>query len=450
MGTIHFVDTTLRDGNQSLWDATGLTTKMIQSLASEIDRVGFKAVDFISSIHMGVSVKYHREDPWEKTRLITGAMPGTPLSFGTTGRRFIGFKRCPDSIIALVYKRMVANGIRRAWLVDAAHELDLIFKNARMAKEGGIEEFVVALSYTISPVHTDKYYADMAHQITRCKDVDTVYIKDQGGLLTPERIKTLVPAVQSNLNGKPLELHSHCNTGLATQVYLDAVQLGVDIVHTGIPPLAEGTSQPSVFDILEGIEAAGFSPGIDAQPLEGISKQLLRIAEEGNRPVGKKSSFDPSYYEHQVPGGMVSTLKRQLAEAGAENKLPEVFQEILRVRKDLGFPIMVTPLSQFVGTQASMNVITGERYKIIPDGVMEYVLGYFGEPPGEIDPNVLERINKLPKAAKLRDREFPQPTVEEIREELGLGKEVTDEEFLLRYALGNKDVDAMLGDSPTA
>jgi oxaloacetate decarboxylase alpha subunit len=144
---------------------------------------------------------------------------------------------------------------------------------------------------------------------------------------------------------------------------------------------------------------------------------------------------------------MVSTLKRQLTEAGAENRLPEVFQEIIQVRKDLGFPIMVTPLSQFVGTQATMNVIAGERYKIIPDGIIEYALGYFGEPPGEIDEQVLARINSLPKARQMRERKFPQPEVEEIREEMGLGDEVSDEEFLLRYALGDKDVDAMLNAS---
>ncbi len=444
MTTIQFVDTTLRDGNQSLWDATGLTTESILAVAGQVDKAGFKAVDFMASIHMGVAVRYHKENPWKRIKLVSQAMPNTPLSFGTTGRRFIGFKRSPDCIIALVYQCMAANGIRRVWLVDAAHEKDVIYKNARMARAAGIEDFMVALSYTISPVHTDEYYALKTGEITGCSDVDTVYLKDQGGLLTSERVATLVPAIQSNLNGRPLEIHSHCSTGLAPQVYREAIKLGVNTVHTAIPPLADGTSQPSVFQAIDDVRELGHEPAVDENVLRPISESLYALAEKQQRPVGTKQEYNPSYYEHQVPGGMVTTLKRQLAESGMEKRLPEVLEEIVRVRRDLGYPIMVTPLSQFVGTQATMNIASGERYKIVPDGIIEYVLGYFGNPPAPIVPEILSKINKLPRTRKLREQGLPQLSVAELKQNLGLPEGISDEELLLRYAMPRHEVDAML------
>lgn len=447
MTTVQFVDTTLRDGNQSLWDATGLTTEAMLAVAGQIDQVGFKAIDFMASIHMGVAVRYHKENPWTRIKRVSQAMPNTPLSFGTTGRRFIGFKRSPDSIMVLVYQCMVANGIRRVWLVDAAHEMEVIYKNARMAKAAGIEDFMVALSYTISPIHTDAYYATRTAEITACSDVDTVYVKDQGGLLTPERVTTLIPAIQANLNGRPLEIHSHCTTGLAPQVYREAVKLGVDTVHTAIPPLADGTSQPSVFQVIEDVHELGKEPALKDDMLHSISDHLYALAEKQQRPVGTPQEYNPSYYEHQVPGGMVTTLKRQLAEAGMEARLPDVLEEIVRVRRDLGYPIMVTPLSQFVGTQATMNIASGERYKMVPDGIIEYVLGYFGKPPAPIAPEVLEKINRLPRTKKLREQGVPSPSIADLKRDLGIPVNTSDEEFLLRYAMKDREVDAMLSAS---
>jgi oxaloacetate decarboxylase alpha subunit len=349
--------------------------------------------------------------------------------------------------MGLVYQCMVANGIRRAWLVDAAHETEIIYKNARMAKAAGIEDFMVALSYTISPVHTDEYYAARTREITACSDVDTVYLKDQGGLLTPERVTTLIPAIQANLNGRPLEIHSHCTTGLAPQVYREAVKLGVDTVHTAIPPLADGTSQPSVFHVMKDVRELGYELAIHENALPHISEHLHGLAERLQRPVGKPQEYNPSYYEHQVPGGMVTTLKRQLAEAGMEERLPEVLEEIVRVRRDLGYPIMVTPLSQFVGTQATMNVASGEPYKMVPDGIIEYVLGYFGKPPAAIDADVLEKIGRMPRTKKLREQGFPQPSIEDLKRDMGISETTSDEEFLLRYAMTDQEVDAMLAAS---
>lgn len=443
MQELQFIDTSLRDGNQSLWDATGLTTGDILAIAPHVDRVGFRAVDFISNSGMDTAIRYHRENPWERVRLAVQAMPNTPLSFGTTSRRFIGFKRTPDAILSLVIQRMAANGIRRIWILDAAHEVSSLLKVAHMCKAAGIGETVIALSFSLSPVHTDEFYGRLTRELTGDRDVDTVYIKDQGGLLTPERIRTLVTAVQENLNGKTLEIHSHCNTGLAPLVYLEAIRLGVRIVHTGVPPVANGTAQPSIYNILQNAKYLGYTATLNMDALAAMASHLEEVARKTGKPRGELAEYDVSIYEHQLPGGMVSTMKRQLKEGNMEERLPEVMEEIIRVRKELGWPIMVTPLSQMVGSQATMNIMSGGRYKVLSNGVMEYVAGYFGPPPVPIDPNILDKITSFPKVKKMMAEEFPQPSLEELRRQVGAGPGMDDEEFLLRYAMRAEEVNAV-------
>jgi oxaloacetate decarboxylase alpha subunit len=445
---IYFVDVTTRDGNQSLWDATGIRTGMILSIAPVMDKVGFRAIDFTSSINMGVSVRWHKEDPWERIRLCAKAMPNTILSFGTTGRRFIGFKRMPDSIQALVLKTVKACGIRRVWILDAAHDIDLLLRTARMSKETGVDEVMIALSYSISPVHTDEFYAQKAREIASSPDVDLVYLKDQGGLLTIDRVRTLVPVIQQNINGLPFEIHSHCSTGLASLCYLEAMKLGVKTFHVAVPPLAYGSSLPSALNIMHNARHLGYTVKADEEALKAMSAHFQMIAEKEHRPSGAPVEHDVYYYKHQVPGGMLSTLKRQLAEVKMGHRLEEVLEEVVKVRQELGYPIMVTPFSQFVGTQATMNIMSGERYKQVPDGVLQYVAGWFGKPNTPIDPNVLDKITSLRRAKEFLNKELAQPTVEEIRKQMGIGPEVSDDEFLLRYSMSDREVDEMLAASP--
>lgn len=443
MQEVQFIDTSLRDGNQSLWDATGLTTGDIVAIGPKVDKVGFRSLELMSNSGLDTAIRYHKENPWERVRLAVRAMPNTPVSFGTTSRRFIGFKRTPDSILTLVIRRMQANGVRRIWILDAAHEYASLLKGARMGREAGIEEVVIALSFSLSPVHTDEFYGLLTQAMTKSPDVDTVYIKDQGGLLTPERVKTLVPAIQANLNGKILEIHSHCNTGLAPLVYLEAIRQGVLIVQTGVPPAANGTAQPSIYNILNNIKYMGYTANINMEALAAMAAHLEEVVKKTGKPRGVPFEYDLSIYEHQLPGGMVSTMKRQLQEGKMEDRLPEVMEEIVRVRKELGWPIMVTPLSQMVGSQATMNVMSGERYKVVSSGVMEYVAGYFGPSPMPIDPNVYDKITSFPKVKKMMAEEFPQPSVEELRRQMGAGPDMSDEEFLLRYAMRAEDVNAV-------
>jgi oxaloacetate decarboxylase alpha subunit len=444
---VKFIDVTVRDGHQSLWGAAGMRPGMVLSIAPVLDRAGFKAIDFISSIHMGMQVR-NKENPWEYVRLGCQAMSNTPLSFGTTGRRFIGFKRMPDSIVELVLQKMASYGIRRVWIIDAPHDVALITKVARMAKKAGIQEFVVALSYSISPVHTDEYYAKKADELSKCNDIDTFYIKDQGGLLTIDRIRTLVPVIQKNIRGKPLEIHSHCNTGLAPLVYLEAINMGVDVVHTAIPSLANGSSLPNINNILRNIRYMGYTSKINEQAIAEIMAHFKEIAQKEGLPEGVPVEYDAHYYKYQVPGGMVTTLQRHLKELGMEHRLEEVLEEIVRVRAEFGYPIMVTPFSQFMGTQATMNVATGSRYKVIPDELLQYVAGWFGEPPVPIDKDVLDKIASNPRAKLFFNKDVPQYSVAELRKQMGLGPNVSDEEFLLRYTITDKGVDEMLAAGP--
>ena len=451
MGTkneIYLVDVTVRDGNQSLWDATGIRAGMVLSIAPVMDKVGFRAIDFSSSINMGAAVRWHKENPWEIIRLCAQAMPNTILSFGTTGRRFIGFKRMPDSIQALVLKTVKACGIRRVWILDAAHDINLLRRTARMAKEAAVDEVMVALSFSISAVHTDEFYAQKAREIASSSDVDLVYLKDQGGLLTIDRVRTLVPAIQQNIRGLPLEIHSHCSTGLATTCYLEAMKLGVKTFHVAVPPLAYGSSLPSALNFLYNARHLGYTVKVDEEALKAMSAHFQMIAEREHRPAGAPVEHDVYYYKHQVPGGMLTTLKRQLAEVKMEHRLEEVLEEVVRVRQELGYPIMVTPLSQFVGAQATMNIMSGERYKQVPDGVFQYVAGWFGKPNIPIDPNVLDKITSQLRAKAFLNKEPDQPTVAEIRKQMGISPEVSDEEFLLRYSMSDREVDEMLAAGP--
>lgn len=470
MGEVRFVDTTIRDGNQSLWGASGLKTGQILSIASEMDNAGFKSIELTSSIHMGMAVRYHKENPWEKMRLISNVIKKTPLTFGTTGRRFIGFKRMPDSVSSLVLERVAANGVRRVWVLDAAHEVEIFLKTARIAKKVGIEEVVAFFCFSISPVHTDEYYANKVLEVARSQDIDGIVLEDVGGLLTPDRVRTLIPALKGAMGKKPLEIHFHSNTGLATVNCLEAIRLGAEIVDTAVPPLASGYSLVSAENILDNLpylnSAADMEEGflkmmpswlsgtekywgnLNKESLKAMSAHFLQIAEAEGRPQGKPRDHDAYYYVHQVPGGMMSTLQRQLTEMRKLDRLPEVLEEVVRVRQELGYPVMATPFSQFVGTQATMNVLYRERYKVIPTEIFQYASEWFGPPTVPIDPNVFDRIVSDPMAKNFFGQEQPQPSIQELRQEMGLGSGVSDEEFLLRYGMTDKEVNDMLAAGP--
>lgn len=443
-----FVDTTLRDGNQSLWGATGLTTAMMLGVVPMLDRVGYRSIDFSTSTHMAVTVRFHREDPWERLRLVKAAMPRTPLSFLSTGMRFISWETAHPELMRLSYRLLVRNGIERFQVMDPMNTMPAVAACARDMLAEGAREIVGALVYTVSPVHDDAYYAACAAALAAEPAIHRVYLKDPGGLLTPERARTLLPAIAAALGGpggKPLELHSHCTIGLAPFTYAEAPALGVATLHTASRPLANGSSQPSVESVAANLQAAGRAPALDLAAQAEASAYLARLAAAEGQPPGVPQEYDARYFAHQLPGGMIGTLRRQLRELRQEHRLPEVFEEVARVRAELGYPIMVTPFSQIVGTMAVMNVLGGTRYASVPDEVVRYVTGRFGTPPQPVDPEVMARVADSPRAQALAAQP-PMPGVAELRRRLGA--QLSDEEFLLRAVMPAEQVDAMRAAGP--
>jgi oxaloacetate decarboxylase alpha subunit len=438
---IGLVDTTVRDGHQSLWSADALTTAMIADIAPVIDRVGFRAIDFTSSTHMAMAVRTHAEDPWERIRVVRELMPDTPLGFITPGMRFMAWERAPIDVMRLALRCVIRNGIRRIWVAESMNDVETTLRIARIAKEEHADEVLVGLVFSISPVHTDDYYAERARQIAASADVDVLNLKDPGGLLTPERARTLVPALRAAAPSLPLEVHSHCTATMAPLVYLESARLGASFLCTAVRPLANGTSQPSAEQTIANLRAEGFGVELDEEALAEMSAYFTSLAAQLGRPVGIPAEYDVSIYRHQLPGGMTSTLRRQLREVGLEDRWHDVLEELPRVREELGWPIMVTPLSQFVGVQAFLNVTTGARYSQIPDELVKYVLGQYGPPPGELDPDVAATVLASPKAEEF-GREEHRLDLAEARARYGGA--ISDELLLLRMMLPAEQVDAML------
>ena len=440
MKEVHFVDTTFRDGHASLW-AEGMTTGMMLPVASAMDEIGFKSMEVIATSHFVKCVRELREDPWQRIRLLSQRIRKTPLTL-MMGHTIKTFELTPFSVINLWMERIAVNGIKRVQLMDASNDMSFrIPECVQMARNAGLE-VAMALIYSYSPRHTDDHYAQATREAAKLK-VDVIYLKDSGGLLTPERVKTLIPVILNNSHGIPVELHSHCTTGLAPLVYLEAVKLGIETIHTAIPPLANGSSQPSVLNLVKNLRLMGFVPTVDEEAIKPISDHFRAIAKREGLPIGSPIEYDIYQYMHQVPGGVISNLKHQLSGLRMGHRLEEVLEEAVRVRKDLGYPIMVTPFSQFVVSQAAMNIMVGERYKQVSDEVIKYTLGLWGREAGSlVDANIKDRILNLPRAKELLNWQPPQPSLGEIRETLG-GAGVSDEDLLLRFLIPEEEIRAM-------
>jgi oxaloacetate decarboxylase (Na+ extruding) subunit alpha len=441
---IQLVDVSLRDGNQSLWGATGLTTAHILQITPVMDRVGFLALDYTSSTHMGVAVRTHREDPWERIRLTRAAAPRTPLQFIGSGLRFISWEPVHPDLMRLAYQRLVAAGISRFVVLDPMHDMAAVRQTARTIREAG-GEIIAALTYTISAVHDDAYYADLAGQMAASPDIDRVYVKDPAGLLTPERARTLLPAVRARLGAVPLELHSHCTIGLSPLTYLAAADLGVEVLQVACGALADGTSLPSAEQVVANLRELGHTVDLDDRLLAMVAGYFTRLARAQSLPAGTPQSYDASFLRHQVAGGVVTTMQRQLAELGLADRFGAVMDEVSRVRAELGYPIMVTPFPQIVCGQALYNVIGTERYGNVSDQAIRYVLGRFGRPTAPVDENVRDRILSRPRAVQLQ-AEPPPASPGELRKRFPPG--ISDEELLLRATMPADQVDAMLTAGP--
>jgi pyruvate/oxaloacetate carboxyltransferase len=293
--------------------------------------------------------------------------------------------------------------------------------------------------YTSSPVHTKEHWAEKVQKIAATKEcVDRIMIEDASGILTPERTRELIAIVQRNCANIPIEFHAHCNSGLAPLCYLEAIQEGVTAVHTAAAPLANGTSLPATETIVKNARRLGFDSDLDEDALAAVSAHFKSIAEKEGFPLGAPSEYDLFHFEHQVPGGMRTNLTRQLRELGMEHRLDEILNEVVQVRREFGYPVMATPYSQIVGVQAFENVVSGERYKIIPDETIKYALEYYGAPVAPVDPNVMDKIMRLPRTKELlgwKPEGFLK-SIDELRQEIG--PDLSDDDLLLKILIPGK------------
>jgi oxaloacetate decarboxylase alpha subunit len=444
-GLVDIVDTTTRDGNQSLWSATRLPLEDILAIAPVLDRVGFHAVDFTSSTHMAVAVRFHREDPWERLRLMRAAMPETPLSFITSGMRFITWVPAGEDVMRLAFRCVVRNGIRRFQVADPSNDPERLRRVAAIAREEGVEEIAIALTYSVSAVHTHAYYAERAAALADCTDMDRLYLKDPAGLVTVDDVRELAPHFLRAAGERPAELHSHCTIGLAPLVYMEGLRAGFQVLHTAVEPLARGTSNPATETTLRDLVADGYSHRLDLDALAAVSDHFREIAREKGLPVGQPQEYDATYYHHQLAGGMVSTTRRMLEELRRPELFDAVLDEVGRVRAEMGYPIIVTPVSQLVATQAVRNVIDPERWSNVSDETIRYFLGHYGDPAAPVDADVAERVLSRPRVEELRQLEALH--LEGARERFGRG--VSDEELLLRLTMPAEQVDAIRGFEPS-
>lgn len=439
MKKIDFVDTTLRDGHHSLW-AQGMRTGMMLPVASRLDDMGFKAIEVIGSGHFKKCIRELKENPWERIELMRERIQKTPMAFMML-TSVTTFDITPFALLELYIQRLVHHGIRRIQIIESSNDMGHRMPEAvRFVKAAGAEP-VVGLVYSISPRHTEEHFERKAADAVAL-GVKSVFIKDPAGLLTPERTRTLVPAVIRGAMGAQVEFHSHCTTGLAPVCYVEAMRLGVSTVHTAIPPLAQGSSQPSIVNVARNAGLLGYSTDLKMDAVAGITKHFTQIARQEGLPMGAPVEYDLAQYMHHVPGGVISHLRHQLGQLGREDRLEEVLREVARVREELGYPIMVTPFSQFVCSQAAFNVILGKRYEQIPDEIIQFAMGHWGREAAQaVDPDVRDRILAHPRAKSLFSWRPSEASLREIRARYGAT--LSDDELILRFIAPASEVEEM-------
>jgi len=423
---IDFIDVTLRDGHQCLW-STRMTTAMMMPILSRIDRSGYSYINILGGAVFDVCVRFLQENPWQRIKLLSERLE-TPTDGLTRGQSLYTFELFPDDIVTLNAHRLAANGIKMLTIYDALNDNRNLESSARAGREAGLK-INAWMVYTLSPAHTDAYYQARTKELLTL-GADHIGVKDATGLLTPDRARTLFPAVKQAAGATPIQLHSHCQSGLSTEVYAEAMKAGFQYFQTASRPLANGASLPATEDIAAAADALGLQTTLAKDELAEIAGYFTWLARREGKPIGKVAKYDPALYEHQIPGGMISNLKSQLAAMQMEHRLPEIMEEAARVRADLGYPIVVSPFAQYIVTQAVLNVVQGERYKTIPNEVRKYATGYYGRIAAPLAPEFLERANlKATELVTGRPSDNIDPWLPRLRKELG--PRVDDDNILL-------------------
>lgn len=445
MPDVELLDVTLRDGQQSLWGMR-MQAGMALPVADVLDRTGFKVVDAAASSFMEVLVKYCREDPWEGLDLLRSAIHRTPMRGGMRGNACISFGVSPDALMDLWMRRLNEHGLRSFWIYDVLYGIDNFARLARIAKEYG-SEVVGTVFYTVSPVHTDDYLAAKTAEIAAVPEIDGVLFYDTAGVLDAARLTVLVPKIVAAAAPKPVEIHANNLMGTSGLTYAEAVKHGIHVLHTATRSMANGPSVPSTESVVRNLELMGRTHSIDTELLAPVEEHFRRVGRAAGLPVDAVSEYDLFNVSHQVPGGMVGTLKAQLEQHRMCHRLDEVLSETGAVRRELGWPVMATPLSQLVGTQAVLNVVSGERYRLVPDEVVAYAAGHYGQPLAPIEPDVLDRIMHSEQADRVVANPPEQPTLEELRARHRTGPD-EDDLLILKALIPESDIAAMQAAGP--
>lgn len=428
MKSVKFTETVLRDGNQSL-AATRLKYGQFEDILSTMDKAGYYSVECWGGATFDSCLRYLGEDPWERLRFIKKNMPSTKLQMLLRGQNLLGYKHYPDDVVRKFVEYSVRNGIDIIRMFDALNDMRNLEVAADEAKKRGAT-LSLAISYTTSPVHTLEKFAELAKTMANM-GADTICIKDMAGVMSPSEAYDLVSAIKSSVS-LPVVVHTHCTTGLAYMTCLKAVEAGADIIDTATSCFSGGTSQPSTQTLAYALSQLGYATGLNNNVLSEVDAFFKPVCDD----LIKSGLLDPKVFstdtqalDYKIPGGMLSNLMSQLKQQNAIGKLPEVLLETPRVRADLGYPPLVTPMSQMVGVQAATNVLTGARYKNISKEVKAYIKGEYGRAPGEIDKDLAEKALGGEKPIDVRFADLLEPAFEKTKEELkGIAK--NDEDVL--------------------
>lgn len=429
---VGITETVLRDAHQSLL-ATRMPFEDMKDILPVIDQAGYASLECWGGATFDACIRFLNEDPWERLRNIKALAPNTPLQMLLRGQNLLGYRHYADDVVDKFVEKAAANGIDIFRIFDALNDMRNTKQSVEAVKRAG-KEAQVAIAFTTSPVHTDDYYVGLAKEI-EAMGADSLCIKDMAGILTPQRGYSLIKSIKEVVS-IPVIVHTHATSGVSQMTLLKVVEAGADRIDTAISPLSEGTSQPATESLVIALEELGYQTTINHEKLDLIADHFRKmrdkyLAEDLINP--KMLTADPRALIYQVPGGMLSNLSSQLKQAGLAEKYDEVLAEVPRVRQDLGYPPLVTPLSQMVGTQATMNIATGERYKMVSNEVRSYLVGKYGKSPVAIDETFRRSIMGDEKVIDYRPADDLEAEFEKLTLEIGdLAK---SEEDVLIYAL---------------
>lgn len=405
MNPLRITDTVLRDAHQSLL-ATRMRTEDMLSICPALDRVGYHSLEMWGGATFDSAMRFLGEDPWERLRLLRAALPNTKLQMLLRGQNLVGYKHYPDDVVEAFVALAARNGIDIFRIFDALNDTRNMAKAMEAAKRTG-KHVQATLCYTLSPVHTTAKFVALAEELAGM-GADSICVKDMAGLLAPYATQELITGLKRTLK-IPVQLHTHYTSGMASMVLLKASEAGVDVVDTAISSMALLTSQAPTESLVRALQDTERDTGLDLPLLAEIARYFGEVRKRYQRFESGLSGVDVNVLEFQIPGGMLSNLVSQLRESNAEDRYMEVLEEVPRVRREMGYPPLVTPSSQIVGTQATLNVVAGERYKVVPEEVKSYFRGLYGRPPAEMDPEIRRKVigDEMPTTERPADRLAP-------------------------------------------